>query len=207
MLDKNGFDLWAYEYDEAVDSSKSAGGYPFEGYDEVHGIIIDRILRKPNATVLDVGLGTGRLSKVLYDRGYTIFGQDFSENMIKIAQSKMPIAELYQGDFSLGLAAPLKDKTFDFVVATYTLHHLTDEKKVAFINELLSRLNKGGEILIGDVSFPTKESMEKCKAVTGDAWDDLEHYIVAEEFKKFFPTLACAIVSPCACVLTIPSRN
>ena len=203
MLDRNGFDLWASQYDEAVNANKKEGGYPFAGYDQVHGIIIDEILKKDGATVLDVGLGTGRLSKVLYDRGYEIYGQDFSHNMIDIAQNKMPDAKLYQGDFADGLALPLKDKKFDFIVATYTLHHLRDDQKKVFIAELLSRLNDGGKLLIGDVAFENQEKMDECKKATGEKWDDAEHYFVAERLKKDFPSLRYQVVSLCALVITM----
>lgn len=37
-------------------------------------------------TVLDLGVGTGTLTKKLYDQGFAIDGQDFSEKMLAIAR-------------------------------------------------------------------------------------------------------------------------
>lgn len=75
-------------------------------------------MEKPNATVLDIGFGTGVLTKRLYDQGCSIYGQDFSSRMIAIAAEKMPGSHLYQEDFSEGLAEPLRERRYDFVVAT-----------------------------------------------------------------------------------------
>lgn len=53
--------------------------------------------------------------------------------MIELAQKKMPDAHLYQGDFSKGLVESLLQHTYDFIIATYSLHHLTDDAKIQFI--------------------------------------------------------------------------
>lgn len=49
--------------------------------------------------------------------------------MIEIAQTKMPNSKLFQGDFSKGLIETLKQQKYDAIIATYSLHHLTDEQK------------------------------------------------------------------------------
>ena len=56
--------------------------------------------------------------------------------MIELAQKKMPNAHLYQGDFSKGLVESLLQHTYDFIIATYSLHHLTDDEKIQFIQLL-----------------------------------------------------------------------
>ncbi len=81
---------------------------------------------KPNAAVLDIGFGTGTLTTKLYENGCVIYGQDFSAKMVELASKKMPDAHLYHGDFSRGLVEPLSQKTYDFIVATYSIHHLKD---------------------------------------------------------------------------------
>ena len=49
--------------------------------------------------------------------------------MIELASEKMPNAHLYQGDFSKELVEPLQNFRYDYIVATYSLHHLTDAQK------------------------------------------------------------------------------
>ena len=107
MLDKTGFDLWADDYDKAVGVSDEEKTYPFAGYKDVLGRIFQAVMEKQNATVLDIGFGTGTLTTKLYEHGCVIYGQDFSSRMIDLAIKKMPDANLYQGDFTQGLAEPL----------------------------------------------------------------------------------------------------
>ena len=141
MLDNKGFDLWADGYDESVDISDEDNTYPFAGYKKILGRIYESIMQKPKASVLDVGFGTATLTTKLYENGCVIYGQDFSSRMIELASEKMPDAELYQGDFTQGLVDPLKLNSYDFIVATYSIHHLTDNQKIRFLKELLDHLN------------------------------------------------------------------
>ena len=67
MLDENGFDLWADEYDKSVEISDEENLYPFAGYRNVMNCIFDEIMKKSAASVLDVGFGTATLAKKLYD--------------------------------------------------------------------------------------------------------------------------------------------
>ena len=125
MLKEQGFDLWADGYDASVRASDESDTYPFAGYRDVLESIYQTILAGAGRKVLDIGFGTGTLTARLYAQGCEIFGQDFSAKMIETAQEKMPDAHLYQGDFSLGLAEPLQKQRYDFIIATYSLHHLT----------------------------------------------------------------------------------
>lgn len=198
MLDDKGFDLWADGYDQSVGLSDDDGTYPFAGYREILNEIYNRVLAADGKDVLDIGFGTGTLTAKLYERGCRIRGQDFSERMIALAKEKMPGAELYQGDFSKGLAESLTENRYDTIIATYSLHHLTDEQKSRLLKELLSLLRDGGCIYIGDVAFRTRAELESCQALTGDEWDDDEIYFVAEELRKGFPKIKFEPFSFCA---------
>ena len=206
MLDNKGFDLWADGYDKTVGVSDEGNTYPFAGYKDVLGTIYKSIMEKPNAVVLDIGFGTGTLTTKLHENGCTIYGQDFSARMIELASEKMPNAHLYQGDFTQGLVEPLLAQRYDFIVATYSLHHLTDEQKVCFLRMLRDHLNPGGQILIGDVAFENRSQLEQCQKDVGDEWDDDEIYFVVDELKGEFPELGFKRISHCSGVLSIPAR-
>ena len=203
MMNQNGFDLWAEGYDKSVGVSEEENSYPFAGYKAVLGTIFQTVMEKPNAVVLDLGFGTGTLTAKLYENGCTVYGQDFSARMLELAAPKMPQAHLYQGDFTQGLVEPLLEQRYDFIVATYSLHHLTDEQKVSFLRVLREHLNPGGQILIGDVAFETRGALEQCRKDAGDEWDDEEVYFVVEELKKAFPTLDFLQISFCSGVLSL----
>lgn len=203
MLSNAGFDLWADDYDKCVGLSDEDGTYPFAGYKDVLNAIYNRVLNSCAKTVLDIGFGTGTLSSKLYEHGCLIFGQDFSVRMIELAQEKIPNAGLYQGDFSKGLAKPLTQQKYDAIIATYSLHHLTDQQKVDFIDSLLSLLNDGGCIYIGDVAFETRTALEQCRTDAGDEWDDDEIYFVAGELRKHFPKMQFEQMSCCAGLISL----
>ena len=207
MLDNKGFDLWADGYDLAVGLSDEENTYPFAGYKESLGSIFQTIMEKPGAVVLDIGFGTGTLTTKLYENGCIVYGQDFSERMIELASEKMPGAHLCQGDFSQGLVEALRSQSFDFIVGTYSLHHLTDEQKVRFLHSLLERLNEGGKILIGDVAFKTRMDLEQCQREVGEEWDDEEIYFVIDEMRRPFPNLIYQPVSYCAGILILPEKR
>lgn len=203
MLNSNGFDLWADGYDKAVGLSDEENSYPFAGYKEILNKIYQAISSKGKSSVLDIGFGTGTLAQKLYEQGHEIWGQDFSRKMIEIASTKMPNAHLYQGDFSQGLAEPILGNSYDFIVATYSLHHLTDARKVTFIQSLVTLLKEGGMILIGDVAFENRMALDRCKEEAGDEWDQDEIYFVFEELREGIPELKFQQVSYCAGLLWI----
>ena len=203
MLDHIGFDLWSEEYDKTVDVSDAKNTYPFAGYKEILGNIYHTVMEKQNPIVLDIGIGTGTLSSKLYENGCTIYGQDFSPKMITLAKGKMPNAHLFQADFSQGLAEPLLKQSYDYIIATYSLHHLDDARKVSFLQSLLKLLNNDGMIMIGDVMFETREDMEHCKQQSKDTWDNEEIYFVIEELKETFPSLCFHKVSYCSGIITL----
>lgn len=203
MLDNKGFDLWAEGYDKTVGLSDDDNTYPFAGYKVILNEIYNKVLISSGKRVLDIGFGTGTLTTRLYDRGYEIYGQDFSEEMIKIAYNKMPNATLYSGDFINGLVEPLKDRKYDCIIATYSLHHLDEEQKVSLIKDLIFLLNEDGKIYIGDIAFQTRDDLESCKKNAGEYWDDEEIYFVYEELKKKLPKLEFYKHSHCSGVLII----
>lgn len=203
MLNSNGFDVWADGYDESVRLADENDAYPFAGYATILKEIYGRVCASGAKAVLDIGFGTGTLAAKLYQQGCDVFGQDFSSRMIQLAQEKMPRAQLYQGDFSLGLVQELKQQRYDAIIATYALHHLTDEQKAAFFQELLPLLQDNGCIYVGDVAFATRAQLEQCKAQAGDDWDASEIYFVYDELKQAFPQLRFEPVSHCAGLLTL----
>ncbi|MBE5860910.1 MAG: class I SAM-dependent methyltransferase [Butyrivibrio sp.] len=207
MLDNKGFDLWADGYDAAVGLSEEENSYSFAGYKEVLGGIFKEVMTKENAKVLDIGFGTGTLTTKLYENGCEVYGQDFSQRMIELAKEKMPDANLYQGDFSKGLVPELSNCKFDYIIGTYSLHHLSDEQKVSFFTGLLSQLNEDGKLLIGDVAFKTRVELESCKSEAGDEWDEDEIYFVLDEIKKSFPQAQFEQKSYCSGIITIKNSE
>lgn len=157
MLGSKGFDLWADGYDKSVNLSEEAGEYPFAGYKKVLSRIYGIIKSGTGKKILDVGFGTGVLSKKLYDEKYLVYGIDFSARMIEIAKQKMPDAVLIQHDFAQGIPSELAGETFDYIICTYAIHHLEDAQKVRTLREWM------GYFLFGVTVQYQKPFTKKCQ--------------------------------------------
>ena len=174
------FDQWAKGYNKSVLKSEKEVSYPFAGYSEVKYSIFDIISNKHKAKVLEMGVGTGEITKQLYDLGYEITGVDLSSEMIEIAKSHMKNATFILADFSDALNEAYNK--FDFIVFSYSIHHLSYNDQIELLIKLSDYLNEGGVIIIGDVSTFTVEDMNQLQNKYAAIWDDEEYYPI---FKKY----------------------
>ena len=175
------FDLWAKDYNKSVLKSEKEGSYPFAGYSEVKYSIIDIISNTKKAKVLEMGVGTGEITKPLYDLGYEIIGVDLSNKMIEIAKSQMGKAEFILADFSNSLnEISIK---FDFIVFSYSIHHLSYNDQIELLIKLNDYLNEDGVIIIGDVSTFTSEDMKQLQNKYVAIWDDEEYYPILKKYQ------------------------
>lgn len=203
MLDSKGFDAWAARYDLSVRQSDEESSYPFAGYAKVLRRIAETVLCKDHPAVLDLGFGTGTLAELLYEQGCRICGQDFSKEMVKTVQNRIPDGVFVQQDFQSGIHEELKKNAYDFIVCTYAIHHLNDEEKAVFIQRMLEVLKIDGEILIGDVAFENRAELEECRLTYKDTWDPDEIYCVYQELKNIFPAMEFEKISFCAGILSL----
>ena len=93
------FEEWARDYDRAV-----TGGHPeyievFQGYHEILKTVVETLSLPRGSVVLEFGVGTGNLSRLLLDAGYRVIGIEPSAAMRERAKSKLPELELYEGHF------------------------------------------------------------------------------------------------------------
>lgn len=181
MLNKQGFNQWAQSYDQAVSESDRNHRYPFAGYEEIMQAIEKQVSSKKAPQVLDMGFGTGKLTQRLAQLGAEIVGVDFSEKMIEIAKEKIPQGLFICHDFSGGVPEQVKKMSFDFIISTYAIHHLTAIQKQKLLTQLVKLLKEGGEIILGDVLFESRTSMEECRQHFLQDWDEDEIYLVQEE--------------------------
>lgn len=181
MLDKKGFDLWAREYDNTVSTCYINKEYPFDGYYDVLVAVLNMV--KPESKVLDIGFGTGVLTKKIYDLNCEVYGIDFSTEMVSISKEKMPKGNFYECDFNNHLPNEILVQKFDYIISTYAMHHLTDRKKVDFIILLKTLLDNDGKIIIGDIAFRTEQDLIKCEN-DNEGFDKEEFYIILDKFLK-----------------------
>jgi ubiquinone/menaquinone biosynthesis C-methylase UbiE len=77
------------------------------------------VITGPEARVLDVGTGTGRISIPLLERGLDLIGCDLSPRMLLRLREKFPGARLTQADAS---ELPFPKQSFDVLITAHVLH-------------------------------------------------------------------------------------
>jgi ubiquinone/menaquinone biosynthesis C-methylase UbiE len=94
-------------------------------------------------TVLDIGCGTGNVSKFARKYSEMVVGVDISIEALKINKTRTGINAI-QGD---GLSLPFADNTFDAITCFSVLHHFLDDGSLL---KELNRVLKPGGILFTD---------------------------------------------------------
>lgn len=89
---------------------------------------------------LDVGSGTGNVTRHLVELGLEVTASDVSPDLLRVVSERLPSVRTHQLD-GLGLAG-LADESFDIVTAYSVLHHVPDY--LAMVDELVRVLRPGG---------------------------------------------------------------
>jgi ubiquinone/menaquinone biosynthesis C-methylase UbiE len=124
---------------------------------------VTKVLRKPeskiandivektgNATILDLGSGTGYLSTEIARRApnLQVCGIDLSRQMVKIARRYAKGVDNAQFVFGNAARLPFKDNSIDLVVSTGASHHWKAPRMI--FDECYRVLKPGGEAWIYD---------------------------------------------------------
>ncbi len=112
---------------------------------------------KKSHRILDLGCGTATLT-ILIKKACPeaeVTGLDGDPEILEIARSKVAEAKLDIAlDEGMGFELPYPDGSFDRVVSSLVLHHLTHENKTRTFEEILRVLRPGGELHIADFGKP-----------------------------------------------------
>jgi ubiquinone/menaquinone biosynthesis C-methylase UbiE len=166
------FDLWALVYDAPAVQRLT--------YRPVHDAVVRVLQAEPPARILDVGCGTGRLTRRLdFEFAHAVVtGCDFSHGMLRQARARSPSLALVHGDAQ---RLPFADASFDAVVSTEAFHWFPDPDAalaefhrvlappgrllVAFVNpplELLSGASRVASRLLGEpFRWPTPGALRR----------------------------------------------
>lgn len=131
-----------YRFDDRVAVQYDAlRGHPAEVSREI-GKALSRIVGV-GATVLEPGVGTGRIALPLTAAGCRVVGVDVSEQMLSALSGRAPAElTLVRGDIT---ALPFSENAFDAAVCVHVLH-LVDSRTV--LARLMELVRPGGSIIL-----------------------------------------------------------
>ena len=145
------FDLWSATYDRA--------GLQATTYRPIHDAVLSRLEALQPDAVLDLGCGTGQLTKRLGERfgDATIVGADLSDGMLERAteNAESDGSAEHAGGFARADAQrlPFADASFDIVTCTESFHWYNDQE--AAVAEIARVLRPGGRLVIASIATVT----------------------------------------------------
>ena len=127
----------------------------------------------PNeASVIDMGCGSGRDVMAFSDMGHDAAGLDAAKELLKLAEERLEIKTIAADMSEYKAASP-----YDGIWCCASLIHLSDEEKARFFNNLERNLKPGGVLFIS-----VKEGIETGRDSDGVytsncTWEELKSYL------------------------------
>ena len=116
--------------------------------------LLDQWLTKPKAKIIDIGCGTGSISVLLAQAGYTVVGIDYSPKMIELARAKAEQRNVVIDFRVMDAAQPEVAKgKFDYIVCRHILWTLPEPKEV--LKRWADLLTPAGEMFLIEGSWTT----------------------------------------------------
>jgi len=115
------------------------------------------------SVILDVGCGSGIITKVIRDnfRNAFVYGTDISKKMIEMAErNAVSRMVFFRDNFIRPTDSRLHDDNYyNVITISLMIHHLTDGKDLMALKRAFNLLKTGGKILIAEAVPPAEEEI------------------------------------------------
>jgi trans-aconitate methyltransferase len=138
-----------------------------------YGANLFESLPKESKRILDIGCGTGQLTKQLADLGHEVTGIDQSANMIEQARASFPELTFLREDI---LKPSEQLETYDIAFSNAVFHWILDQDLL--LKQIYRRLNSHGELLC---EFGAAGNVALIRAAFGEELQTLG-YVFEEPF-------------------------
>jgi 2-polyprenyl-3-methyl-5-hydroxy-6-metoxy-1,4-benzoquinol methylase len=118
-------------------------------YRFIHNQTLQQIIQTADVdgdNALDIGCGTGQLTRELYHLGFGVTGVDISAEAIKAAKSASKYIDYMEMDFESDPAENLSTGKFDLIICKLVFAFV--EKPEAFIEQVKKLLRNNGAFVI-----------------------------------------------------------
>ncbi|HEY5605539.1 MAG TPA: class I SAM-dependent methyltransferase [Thermoplasmata archaeon] len=135
----------------------------------IKGRLVDRAAIRPGERVLDVGCGTGTLAILLKKAQphATVVGVDGDPAVLRMARRKaLEAGAEVAWDHGMVQALPYWDVSFDVVVSSLVLHHLSHDDKTRALREAHRILRPGGSFHLVEFTRPSGALMKSLAKVS-----------------------------------------
>ncbi len=158
--------MHSISFDRAADIYDQTRGFPPGIGDLVAEAALDFL--PPNARVLEVGIGTGRIAKPLLARGAEVWGIDLSPKMMaRLLETLPPGAKRPPLTLTDAAALPFLSASFDAAASVHVFHLIANWR--AALAEVRRALRPGGVFLIGydwrDSDSPGERLRDRWRAI------------------------------------------
>lgn len=114
---------------------------------------------RPNATVLEIGCGTGSLLEMLAHKGARVTGIDTAQGMIEVAQRKLEQTRLLgEAEVKKLHALQVEDEfepgSFDQIVSVLAFSEMSDDEIDCLLSQCHKVLKPSGELILADEVVP-----------------------------------------------------
>ena len=110
----------------------------------VRNIITKKGVFPTGGSILDFGCGWGRLSKVLVEMGFRVYGVDISERAIREAIEYIPEANFQLFD---NILIPIENESMDGVLSWTVLQHVPPEEMEGICSEIMRVMRPGARLM------------------------------------------------------------
>ena len=163
------FDRVAHVYDETR-------GHPPEISSQVADSMV--ALLPPQATILEVGVGTGRIARPLLKRNLEVFGVDISIQMMtrfrQLVRPGSPMPYLFQAD---ACQLPFRSNSFTTVLSVHVFHLIKEWQQA--LAEMLRVLRPDGYLCTGydwrDTGSPHSQINQQWRVIVSKYVENPQH--------------------------------
>ena len=133
-------------------------------FDDYYGLSVSFLkkIRNDIREILDLGAGTGLLTKRLYDEypnaSYTLV--DISEQMLEVARQRFAGLDNFKY-LVLDYSTELPHGKFDLIASALSLHHIENEDKLLLYSNIYNKLEDNGCLLNLDQFNASSEEMNQ----------------------------------------------